>query len=324
MSIHYKTSQDIIQLYKQFNNSEYQETLLNYSMKSLQIYKYQLFDPSALRYVETSMDAINSLYKHDNTDEVSVESDCGNICLLQWIDNSCYADVVLASLLVFCKDFMLDEIINKDVKTTHSLPCQEDGNYEAKLNIQHILKQIYDSFQTRKPTCTQNISFNTLREYLLRCPTSNKDYESLASTKANDSRYFVNYILELFEVNKANYKILSNVNNETVIETTTNNPITWEITSRQLAEYENHDYRNIGLFLIDKSNEVITILENSPYIIFTLNRNHGGGWLNTNILPTESLVLLNGRILQLTSIIVWLEEHYTSYIKCNNNWYYYD
>ncbi|MHA2036968.1 MAG: hypothetical protein ACW98X_11070 [Promethearchaeota archaeon] len=322
MIIDYNSTDDVIKLYHHFKNSKLRPFCIEKALMSIQVYKYNLLTPESLKYVETSMDIVNTLYETQSTNDMTQTNVCEKICLLKWVDNSCYADVVLVSLLLFSDKFIERELIDKNVSSLkNDLSCK---NKDVKTKIQQSLIEMYKYFKTNG-VCGGNVTFNNLRDELINCVTNDEDYNTFHNKEENDSRYFLNYILEMFEINKATHNTTTYVNGYMEVETQFNKPLVWNITSEELTIRKNNNYTNIGLFLIKSTDDNITFLEESPYTMFTLERkDNKNKWINAKILPTESLVLLNGQILSLSSIIVWKDNHYTSYVKCNNSWYYYD
>jgi ubiquitin C-terminal hydrolase len=46
--------------------------------------------------------------------------------------------------------------------------------------------------------------------------------------------------------------------------------------------------------------------------------------LDTPVFPTQSVTTENGDSFSLSAIVVWESYHYTSYIRCGQEWYSYD
>ena len=63
----------------------------------------------------------------------------------------------------------------------------------------------------------------------------------------------------------------------------------------------------------------------SPYLIFAFTRKEpDGNVVLTPILPSKTIILESGRNLFLLSVVVYTPGHYTCYIRCDNDWWYYN
>jgi hypothetical protein len=64
----------------------------------------------------------------------------------------------------------------------------------------------------------------------------------------------------------------------------------------------------------------------APYIVLNLHRMdpHTMKFIPKSIIPTQHINLPDGQRFTLSAVVVWLDSHYTAYLRCQNSWYYND
>ena len=146
-----------------------------------------------------------------------------------------------------------------------------------------------------------------LRDIIKKYP--NKD--NFHSSDLNDASDFLEYLLKIFDVKKL--KVLKNnkIYSKSVLHEVNDLP--------DLNQSNNYKITN---FLKDEDKGFKII--GGDYLIFRINRYFDDDiFYKTKIYP-ESKFKLGKQILELKSIVVFSNLHYTCYFLCEDSWYYYD
>jgi hypothetical protein len=314
------------------------------------------YKESSISY--TKLDSSDSFEKQEI--QLQKEKNVCNITGLKYKGNSCYQDSVLMALLAIPNKFINKEIVNKYIRTIISnentgYRCDENDENDIirRQNIKIELVKIMNSMRNSNDkeiieTCSR------LRELIKKCPSIGG--QRFYSTITQDAGEFLIFLFLLFNIDKTTTihkinRVTNNVTNDIInikdaIQTIDRIEKVSPIISIHSGSLKNNvninyylDYQFDTLFdennlikLGDKttykrkiSREII--LE-SEYLVFYLNR------LEKNvenkdiiklykIIPDESIKLKNN-ILYLHAIVVHKASHYTCYIKCNNEWYFYN
>ncbi len=292
--------------------------------------------------------------------EKPIEKKC-QITGLKYKGNSCYQDSVLLSLFAIPNKFITKYILKKNVEELSKNPKREikcSSNLEDDIlfrsNIKNELINIAYSMRNIENKNVKNCS--NLRELIKECPSTSgqRFYES----GMQDAGEFVQYLFSLFEVTGIKLQRKMYITNElTGIYTSKNKPFLnlikvadrsentspiVLITSETLQN-SNKDI-NINKYLIKKEDtkldeknlykykneyykRIINIesVTDAKYLIFYVQRKTiDENILHNKIIPNETIILANDKQLNLHSIVVYRNRHYTCYIKFNENWFYYN
>lgn len=236
---------------------------------------------------------------------------------LKYCNNSCYIDSVLLSLFAIPNFFINQQILNKHIHDKNLKIFQKEL---IKISYHMRNSQIYSSKNLRKISKFFSNNFN--------------NYEM------QDASEFLLFILNLFDINSIKKEIFLFIS-----RSQNKNPI----LSRHYIEknspfvlipfnkiYDNIDISSFILNIDDvklydpfiRKIEFSEIIDSS-FLIFNVQRTllsedrHEKRTFK-KIIPNKK-IMINKKILELYSIIIHNNYHYTSYIKCNgNDWFYYD
>lgn len=205
--------------------------------------------------------------------------------LLSNIRNSCYIDCVLVSLLFVPNNFIDTFILTKNIFLD---TCRVSENRRKHIiEIQDELRVITTNMRTNVPyNCT------TLRNCIYTC--GSEPFSPFWKGNMEDVCEFLLYIEMLFLPTIA---LIEDTHKSVVINITD-----MSITSLHLY----------GAKIVY-----------TPYLIFFITRNNMNTMDFSPITPTCTIETVN-QILYLHSIIIYIRNHYISFIKVNNNWFLYD
>jgi ubiquitin C-terminal hydrolase len=248
-------------------------------------------------------------------------------------NNSCYMDVVLYSLLKLDINCINKEILNKNINDTQLF------------KIQYELKKIKYRLQTgEKFTCDE--FRNLIKGY------KTNSYEDFSDGSPRSSEEFLLYLFSIFKVeigfNKqwtfvSHVPINKPIDNENsiligCIDQTKTSPV-FNISHELLLKKGDNSIRDLIMTTddceVDKYihngeifKRVIQITIPIDYDLFIINIERmimGNRIILNKVIPNEELRFINAnKVLKLFSIIVWHNGHYTSFIKLDENWYYYN
>lgn len=302
------------------------------------------------------------LDEDDSAEEVEFEETkfqtyCANFQGLDYTGNSCYQDSVLLALFAIPNKIITDGILDKDIKPSALskkkwISCGDTDaqDLENRKLVQHELRKITNSMRnlTGPKTCSD------LRKVLRNCPGA----QSFHDRGMQDAGEFILYLFNIFELNTITKNRITYVtnnlkNNENLVqtfqETQVSTPI-FNIPSQTLVrkcfkEYPpslKHFLKNIDDSVLSKDNlyihpdtgdsyqrriEVINVISAS-YIIFYVQRLHlqDNNRITFQVAPVKipESIVIGHKTLRLHAIVVYSPEHYTTYIKCNKWWFYYD
>ena len=212
------------------------------------------------------------------------------------------------------------------------------------------------TYSMRNPENNNVKNCSNLRKLIGECPSTYR--QKFHETGMQDAGEFVQYLFSLFEITGIKLKRKLYITNELtgsyssknksllnlrkVIDRTENtSPIV--LISSETLQNLNKDI-NINKFLIKKEDtkldeknlykyeneyykrtiNIESILD-AKYLIFYVQRKSiSKNILHNKIIPNETIILPNDKQLNLHSIVVYRNYHYTCYIKCNENWFYYN
>lgn len=260
---------------------------------------------------------------------------------LAWTGNSCFIDSVLQSLFMVPTDFT-NMLLTTPVQ--NSSDCDIKG-IQSELN--RIVLTIRNITDEKVPNVTK------LRKLLRTCP----DQEELWNTDFHDAGEFLQYLLDLFpNTNAATKQITTygtnNLDEEddkilTSVTTDTKASVVVTIDPFTLLEFDEpvstqelititHDSGELEEPLIPDEGEGVgeefirqiseTIIVDSPIIILNILRNNpiDESVITTDIIPYEQITLQSGKIFNLSAIVVFRDQHYVCYYKCNTKWHFYN
>ncbi len=273
---------------------------------------------------------------------------------LEYTGNSCYQDSTLLALFAIPNKFIDDHILEKDVKTVstnpgRSLICSEnvEKDFTYRSDIQKELISITHVMRSGKNSGKQ---CSNLRTLIKNCRGS----QAFHGTGTQDAGEFLQYLFSLFDVEDVYQERTVRVSNdledipESVVEVRkdrnrvspiiliSSHTIRQTLTSRidlhleQVQDSildEKNPYKGWDGTEYRRRIEILKI-SSASYLIFYANRifrTDKGEIERTfnELVPTET-IKLNENELNLFAVVVHRTEHYTCYIKCQNNWFYYN
>lgn len=218
-------------------------------------------------------------------------------------------DVVLISLLFNDINFIKKEILEKNIQ----------------LNIQNELILLKNGF---RPNCLE------FKNHLNKL----ESYEDFSDNDQKDADEFLKYLFRIFEVNCCKNKELTyilkddgnfefigcNINDKlspiVEIDSFNNNSIIESLKEPNYFEVDNFIYKGQDYKKIKKS----IIFVEYDMMIINLRRFCLNGFVNKKIIPNQNLILYSNNKLELNSIIIWKDHHYSSFIEIDKIWFYYD
>jgi ubiquitin C-terminal hydrolase len=271
----------------------------------------------------------------------SFKNDC-KFNTLKNIGSSCYLDSVLMVLLAIPNKFVSTKILDVPIKNDPTL-C----DMNSRIKIQTFLKDLSNSLRK-----DGNIEYCTnLREVLVDCPGG----EDFHLSGERDAGEFLQYILSMFpDTAIARKSVVTYYTNETGKFSEKNSikisrrvdkksSIIRFITAFQLENENILDTQQLlkitedsgilsGSNIVRHKDKVykrrisVDNLEDAPYIIFSVQRKSpiNGRILRVPLVPYQKLTLSDKKSFMLIGIVVYEKHHYTSYFKCNDNWYFYN
>ena len=335
-----------------------------FSMQKDRVLQYKISNSGSLKHWFSTQNYLVPYFDNYDIRYLQKSDESDNICKfigLKYTGNSCYQDSVLLALFALPNKFVTKNILNKDVrlissKINRDIICgiKENDDYNKRLMIQNELIRITGSMRRDIPVEERVQYCSNLRSLLKGCPSSSK--QAFYSTLTQDAGEFLQYLFSLFQVNGL-YRIritdvtndLSNIPNKT-------------LTIRQIEEetspivlipetiIEKFPETNIDNYLTQTEDSVLdkdnlykgpdgkkymrriekTIVTKGKYIVFYAQRLFLTGGkekrIYNKIIPVEKIILpMSEKPLQLFAIVVHKNVHYTCYIKCDEeNWFYYD
>lgn len=283
---------------------------------------------------------------------------CENLKGLKWVGNSCYLDSSLFSLFAVPTTFVDDNIINAILlPRNRPLVCATNGSSQVDLENRRTVQKQLRTIVKHIRGGGEGVKYCTdLRRALRKCPNAENYYDN----NMKDAGEFLTYILEMFDTDVAVKETITYyTNNVTDVMPSVQDLVKSDnvnidrrasiiqfVDSFRLSTYSNNKDHNIRQFLsdiidsgeFDDANKPyyrglrynrrisITNLISTPYLIFRFQRLHPitEGILQTRIIPSQTLTLdVDARFI-LSAIIVFQAQHYTSYFRCGNDWYFYN
>jgi hypothetical protein len=273
---------------------------------------------------------------------------------LKYKGNSCYQDSVLLALFAKPNDFITVNILQNDVKTISSkanreIKCGEtlSSDYRRRVAIQNELIRITKSMR-RELDYPENVEYcSNLRALLRNCPSSSR--QEFHGTGTQDAGEFLQYIFALFKVEgtfRNTKTIVTNdlsskpktslIVNETVQQISPiilvpahllrKTTIDTYLKQKEDAVFdEDNLYKGPNNKLYRRRIETNNIVF-SNYLVFYVQRLLSEDErIYEKIVPLQSIKLDEMRHeLELNAIVVHRSNHYTCYIKCNEDWFYYN
>lgn len=316
--------------------------LLNYAPVALGLYR----GVNNL-YVERALNALDIL-----TPVAPLHFECDEFEPLQWIGASCYVDSVLMSLLAVPNRYITDTLLNVTLEALPSskakYPCSHSvGKKKAdpetdlanREKVQGALNDIAESLRGTGdvPNCT------SLRAILKACP----DPERFHLPGDRDASEYLAYILRMFP-ETAQVKSVTTITKSsdsgktwTIDSQTvhTNDSILYSVRAHRLLAIPKGEFVTTGSLLEESDDTVVygkiyrtvTAVESAPYLIINalrghpeLNEDDEGFFIQSQILPTEHITFASGKMLALSAIVMWMDAHYTAYVRCGSGYYYYN
>lgn len=276
------------------------------------------------------LDSLSSTSKSDG--------DCDKLAPLRWVGDSCYLDSVLFALLAVPNKFISESITKSELQEENKLTwaCSQGVFSSAKKDlvnrkrVQKVIARISRSIQSggKIKYCT------ALRDLFRLCPS----IDNYHLTGPRDAGAFLQYFLNLFP--GANRLTM-----ETTVVSGSGRVTRYIYRDHSIiinvpySKVSAKKQTNIREFLTE-TDSVITednkrvethyVYKESPYVVFNIMRRNPAkeelekNWFSrSKVIPTPTLSM-GGRRLTLSAVVVWVDFHYTAYVRCGNNFYFYD
>jgi len=270
---------------------------------------------------------------------------------LSYSGNSCYLDSTLLSLLLSPNPVITKYIFKKTSKRMCDDSLSPEDNQKYIKEIKKELINISDFFHTENETK----NCDRLRQTFQKCKGSQPFHRSITQ----DAGEFLMYIFKLFGMNdictETIYNYGSNKYDTDHLQFVSKrkektSPIIQIVESLLIKLDQNRTYsitefiKQIDVTFFDKKNvwkpdneglytkktSIIKRNINIPFAVFYVKRlvleDDERVFYKTRFFPTETLFTLNYSQLHLSSIVIHHEDfaHYTSVIKYDGIWYYYN
>ena len=253
---------------------------------------------------------------------------------LSYTDNSCYVDSVLISLFspdnnhnVVSNFFLIN--IEEDNRLNI---CSTNANISKNIRklLQTELQKIYLSINNLINFKVQNV--DNLRKILKFCSYS----ENYGDNRMKDPAEFQSYILDMFNiVCTKKYTVYGVQSTNSLTKLSTNydkfaSPVITHILESEISLSNltsQHEINTIDFTRNSKKfTKVLTVIEliDSPFIIFHIQRKSIRNNFNLTKIKPDEIIKLNNKKYKLSAVIVFNSNHYTTFFKKLNIWYYYD
>jgi hypothetical protein len=255
-------------------------------------------------------------------------------------NNSCYIDVVFIALFID----PLQPVINVLRKRN----CVENvcGNTLKEVRmIQDSVRKIATELSSHSEYSDDNFTLSSVRKSMLKCPLLNKN-ERFDQGDMNDPSVFLDCFFKIFpcfRTLKIKYNQEETFGNKAKSASRSQSrsqsrgrsqkrkrlkgvTITLFKMVNPLIALETGPIKSIdGKYLSDIVEEQPFTLIRPRFVIFDLVRlNSRGKYVkNLEVYPDE-IMKINGRLLELRSIIVWEDFHYSVYSRVDGEWFYFD
>lgn len=248
-------------------------------------------------------------------------------------ENCCYINSVLVALFSPQTTFINNMISSKLTLRTKNYFCSNNPSKDLK-----IRKQIQSQLQNINATISLSPSYNSclkLRNTISSCPTN----DTFHLTDMNDASDLLQYILNIFDTKVATFRqniyLTNNLTSEMpkkmgkIEENVVRDSVFIDIDALAFLP-ANKTYKTSKFLKFKSYDEDINVRErkiiqreliDSPYIVFRFSRlfEYSDKFINTKITPDKNIGNL-----ELASIIIYQNFHYTTYFKYDDTWYYYD
>lgn len=282
---------------------------------------------------------------------------CEDFEPLDWIGSSCYADSALMALFAVPNEFITNNMLNATLKPfpsgrhkyicTKKMPIGQKASPEIDLaNRQKVQASLVDIAESIRRT-GKVANCTSLRKILEACPHPEKFHK----TGDRDSGEYLSYLISMFpetEVATVTTTISKSKDAGKTWNTVSSainkhGSIIWNVSPYTLKEISDNTYYTTGALLesldvedtsteegeeLTETNDTFTT---SPYLIIhaqradpELSEDDEGFFIDKKILPTEHITFFDGSRVALSAIVMWKQAHYTAYIRCRSEYYYYD
>ena len=264
-----------------------------------------------------------------------------SIGILKWASNSCYLDSFLMSVM-HVNNSIIHNIINAPVRT--DLPDKKMISIAE--SIKDDLKSIYDHIKTGEDRMTCKLLRSKFSAFYKLYQKYDENAENINwTTKQQEPADVIALLNNAFDLTSETLyqeKINTQLNNPVSVlfnDFNIDNDILLSKSSIKLKDYlpifTSKFTNNISKKELTKKK---TYIKSNGLFVNIRRAYHEGEYLEENItehksftsvIPEESIKLIDGTILHLTSIIIHHGKsisggHYTCYIKRKNKWYHFD
>ena len=230
-------------------------------------------------------------------------------------NDSCYIDVALLSLFRSPCPLIRRSIIREQYDCIQDNVC---GGSESRCHVEELqreIKRIAIDLSKGKKT-----NIDCLREKLVNCPKLNET-ERFDKVGMNDPSVFIEFLFSLFPCLKEAVEMQKRFQcpdcKEKVQLYTHVPPLKYLVT----GPLENIHGTELSSLINEQKHDFSDV----PFIIFDLTRvDDRGDFVDDVVVYPEKKLRLGKSLVWLTSIVVWLDFHYTCYTLIKNEWYHFD
>lgn len=295
--------------------------------------------------------------KQEEEEIIPLENIC-DFTGLNYTGNSCYQDSTLLALFAIPNDFITKNILEKDLKPisekkNRDIICSSNTkrDLERRTAIQRELINITKSMRGEIEPSQRVKYCSNLRGLLRKCPSTSG--QAFYGTGTQDAGEFLQYLFALFEISGVIRTRRTMVTNDMgddpqMVKIREIDDVTSPIILIPAMQLMRYNSIRINYFLIQQEDAIFdqsnlykgpdgrmyrrrieeNIVVKGDYIIFYAQRlyNFGQGEKRsyTEIVPNET-IKVGDKKLDLFAIVVHENVHYTCYIKCGeDSWFYYN
>lgn len=270
---------------------------------------------------------------------------------LKFFSNSCYIDSILVALFYLPnrdvkRNFFDSNLLNIAGSGNISIKCSKDliNDIATREKIREELENIQNHIRTKS---NESMTCQKLRKIFSECKGGSQDF---STPNTQDACEFLQYLINLFNYNNSiiRRKTFLSKDGHNFVESSSldfvNGPII-SVDPRYLkdnynlqdslnvVEYTEFDIKNKVRFNNDfysYKEECSKMLFNSSLLIFEVRRkylsNEGKEVRNTSSIFFPDSIMIESATKKLNhyAVLVHDKQHYTLYIKIENQWYYYN
>jgi ubiquitin C-terminal hydrolase len=235
---------------------------------------------------------------------------------LSYSNNSCYQDSILLCLLAIPNSFVTKTILLKNVNNPYVEKVQDE-----LIKITNIMRK-----------CDSYYNCNNLRKILSRFNPP----QDFGGSDTQDAGEFLQYLFRLFNIETTRRKIEIYTSKNLDKKPTLSSKRIETMTPFILIPYHKIDNKLRISDMIENIDDEITSdtqirkieysdIYEAPFLVFNAQRTILGKNRNFNYIYPDRIIKVGNRYLELYGIVIHISNHYTAFIKCNkDHWFFYN